>query len=542
MPLLSRRKITASAVLAACAILSISAAAQNSDEAKSAQIQKDFSSCTAAKENTDVSIEACTRLLGELAQIWAAVLTRRGTAWGSKGELDRAVADLSEAIRVDPSFAYAYWTRANIRRDRNQCDQAIADYDQVVRLLPKRPEVYVMRGTCLMLNGDYNSASRDFDAAVRLDADNAGRIGTVALSMRGNADALKGDFDHALADFDQAIKRDGQSAGLYIGRAEMWKGKSNYERALADLDQAIKLDPDNAKGAGSLAWAIKGGLFLVQANFDSAVAAYNEAIRLDPERAAWYLNRGAAMAGKGQFDLAFSDYDRAIKLDPNNSDGTSALAWSMRGRLHLVKGEVDRSVTDFDEAIRLDPERAGFYIYRAAAWTAEGEYERAIREYDRTIALQPDELSAYGSRGITRFYLGDFPKAADDFVRLAQGPVDAYAMLWLYLSSARAGRPDAKEELIRRAQKLTQTDWPYPVVELFLERRTSEALTAIAGNPVQRCEAQFYVGEWYLLRQGREEAARTLRSAADDCPKNVTERQAAIEELKRLKPNGSNLR
>jgi hypothetical protein len=43
-------------------------------------------------------------------------------------------------------------------------------------------------------------------------------------------------------------------------------------------------------------------------------------------------------------------------------------------------------------------------------------------------------------------------------------------------------------------------DWPYPVVELFLGHLTLDATLAAATKPDQRCEGQFYVGEWHLSR------------------------------------------
>ncbi len=63
----------------------------------------------------------------------------RGSAWYAKGEYDRAIADLSEAIHLDPRYAMAYFHRAWLRAtcpDARYRDgkQAFADATRVGEL------------------------------------------------------------------------------------------------------------------------------------------------------------------------------------------------------------------------------------------------------------------------------------------------------------------------------------------------------------------------------------------------------------------------
>jgi len=69
---------------------------------------------------------------------------------------------------------------------------------------------------------------------------------------------------------------------------------------------------------------------------------------------------------------------------------------------------------------------------------------------------------------------------------------------------------------------------------MFLGRRSVQATIETASTPDQRCEAQFYVGEWHLL-QGEESAALPFfRTAANTCPIDFIEFSGAEAELKRL--------
>ena len=66
----------------------------------------------------------------------------RGLVWQSKGELDHAIADFSEAIRLDPKDAPAYNNRGHVRKLKAEFDQALADYDAAIGLDPRDPAAY----------------------------------------------------------------------------------------------------------------------------------------------------------------------------------------------------------------------------------------------------------------------------------------------------------------------------------------------------------------------------------------------------------------
>jgi hypothetical protein len=59
-------------------------------------------------------------------------------------------------------------------------------------------------------------------------------------------------------------------------------------------------------------------------------------------------------------------------------------------------------------------------------------------------------------------------------------------------------------------------------------------MLAAATKPDERCEAQFYLGEWYLLRGDRAAAAAALQLAVDTCPKPFYEYDGAVIEQMRL--------
>jgi len=59
-------------------------------------------------------------------------------------------------------------------------------------------------------------------------------------------------------------------------------------------------------------------------------------------------------------------------------------------------------------------------------------------------------------------------------------------------------------------------------------------MLSAASKAEERCEAQFYNGEWHLLRGNRAAAATALQAATDICSKDFVEYKGAVAELKRL--------
>jgi lipoprotein NlpI len=98
------------------------------------------------------------------------------------------------------------------------------------------------------------------------------------------------------------------------------------------------------------------------------------------------------------------------------------------------------------------------------------------------------------------------------------------------------------KELRKNAAQLDLATWPGPLIRLYLENITPEDVWAGARNPDpttntgQACEANFYLGEWAILKGRQSEAADLLRKARAGCPQSFIESTLALAELTRLHP------
>jgi lipoprotein NlpI len=139
----------------------------------------------------------------------------------------------------DQAANYTY--RGNGYRDKNDLDRAIADFNEAIRLDPKDAVVFSLRGGVLSAKGDLDRAIADYNEAIRIDPKDA-----KAFYNRGIAYRDKDDPDRAIADYSQTIRLDPKFALAYFARGRSYLFAGSVEKALADFDQASALAPKNA--------------------------------------------------------------------------------------------------------------------------------------------------------------------------------------------------------------------------------------------------------------------------------------------------------
>jgi len=165
----------------------------------------------------------------------------RGARRIGEADLDRAIADFDEAIRLEPGNAAAYGHRAGAWARKGDNDRALADYETAIRIDPANAVALRDRGTLWRRMGAHDRALLDLDQAIRLGFSDA-----AAYNERGQVWLDKANYDRAIADFNQAIKLDPNLAGAYFNRAVAFRGKGDLSGAATDFQLAIGLNPSFA--------------------------------------------------------------------------------------------------------------------------------------------------------------------------------------------------------------------------------------------------------------------------------------------------------
>jgi lipoprotein NlpI len=195
----------------------------------------------------------------------------------------------------------------------------------------------------------------------------------------------------------------------------------------------------------------------------------------------------------------------------------------------------DGAIAQFERAIEIDSANADAHAGLGEALRDKGRMEDARAAYDLARELEPEIAAGYRNGGTQAFSEALYRDAVSNLARSVHlRPGDPYTVLWLYLARARLGNQDAATELAANAAKLQSPDWPYPVVDLFLGKATPQATLDAPTNSDDRCEAQFYVGEWLALQGDADAAHGRFKQAVDTCKNSFIEYKGARAELKRL--------
>jgi protein O-mannosyl-transferase len=296
----------------------------------------------------------------------------RGIAWGMRGEPDRAIADYTKALSLDPALSRARLNRGIAYNGQGQRDLAIEDFSEVIRQDPGIAEAYGGRGLVFAESGDLDRAMGDYSTAIRLDP-----AYHRAYYNRGLVFLKRRQLPEAREDFSAAINLHPGSFEAYNNRGLVLVQLGELDRAVEDYSRTIALNHNYAE-----AYNNRGVVYKATGRMDDAIVDFSMAITLKPDYASAQYNRGVAFQEKGQFDRAIDDLTRAISLDPR-----FAGAYNNRGIAYVEQGLPELALKDFTTAIGLQPGYFGYYLNRGELLRQSGRTDRARQDFRKACDL-----------------------------------------------------------------------------------------------------------------------------------------------------------
>ena len=273
-----RRARSAVRLLAVAASAWVVASAANADRFS----YRDDREC-AHTPNAEAAIAACTRLYesGTLGPLNRAIaLGNRGAAATLLGRYDRAMADFTLAIGLDPRNPRYFCQRGDVLRRQRAFRDAMADYTAALTRAPGSVCAYQGRGQAYLAQGSTRQALADVAKALR-----AKPASFQLLVLRGRANKQAKLYDAAVADFSQALTSKSQSslqpndrATIHSERALVLLELDRSADARADVDEALRIAPENASAIAAM-----GSVEEQSGRKPEAIAFYSRALAIKPD-------------------------------------------------------------------------------------------------------------------------------------------------------------------------------------------------------------------------------------------------------------------
>jgi tetratricopeptide (TPR) repeat protein len=160
----------------------------------------------------------------------------RGNEALDKGDLDASIGAYTEAIKLEPSWAWAYCKRGQAHMNKQDYAKAIADCDKALQIEPRLMAAHAFRAASQCDGKDYAAAIASATQALKLEPK-----AHFFWFLRGTARYHKGALDDAIADLTEAINLDSKNTQYYNNRGMAYEKRGDTAKAKADYNRREEL-------------------------------------------------------------------------------------------------------------------------------------------------------------------------------------------------------------------------------------------------------------------------------------------------------------
>lgn len=170
----------------------------------------------------------------------AAMLVASAQAHAKAKDYDRAIAECTQAIRIDPNCGEAYAWRGACYLEKRVINKAIADYTFALRCAPNLTWARCGRAEAYRRRGETARALADLEQVLREDPNNKqaqyNRCVVYFMNLR--------DYDRVIAESSEGIRLHPKDATWYALRSAAYLAKGETTNSLKDGTTAASLKPE----------------------------------------------------------------------------------------------------------------------------------------------------------------------------------------------------------------------------------------------------------------------------------------------------------
>jgi tetratricopeptide (TPR) repeat protein len=192
--------------------------------------------------------------------------------------------------------------------DKKQIDAAIPEFVEAIRLDGRYPDSFNNLGLALARKGQMDDAIRCFREGIRLQSGNPDFHYNLGIALN-----QKEQFDGAIAQFQETVRLQPDNPGAHLALGNDLGIMNRFDDAIVQFQEVIRLQPNNMIAHSHLGLALgKKGLAA------QSISEFREAVRLAPDDFDAHSNLGDALYYQGQLDAAIDEFEAARRLKPDD--------------------------------------------------------------------------------------------------------------------------------------------------------------------------------------------------------------------------------
>ena len=360
-----------------------------------------------------------------------------GAAARQQGDLDRAISELREAVRVDANATPAAEMLARTYFERGQYTESL----RIGKMAVRRPganliDVYTVGARAFTELGKYDDARTTLETMSQLPN---GKVRSV-VELIAVERADQGPSAAIVAVEASGLDlNDPANDAVLLGYADVLMADARADDALRKVDAAIAAHPEQASS-----YSLRGSVLTRLDREQEARAAFEKALAMDPELAAGHAGIATLEARTNDLAAGIAHFDKAAALEPYTSSYPYSAA-----QLALASGDEAGADKRLRDVVRRFPTHAG--ARNDLAWilaekNQELDWALELAEEARRLDSSPEVLDTLGW---VRFKRGEMSAAVAALEQASELRRDSPSIRYrLGVALSKAGDSDrAREEL-----------------------------------------------------------------------------------------------
>jgi len=235
------------------------------------------------------------------------IIASTALTWQQLGFWRDEISLFRHAIQCSTGNYIAHCHLGNALSSKGDLDAAIKEYHEALKIEPKDWAAHNNLGLALERKGDLPAAIKEYREASRLEPDFWGAHINLGLAL-----ARKGDLPAAIKEYGEALRLNPNYVAAHNNLGFALASIGDRNAAIKEFQEVLRLNPNDAKTHNNLGLA-----FASTGDLPAAIKEYRESLRLDPNYTDAYTSLGLALASTGDLDAAIQRFREALRINPN---------------------------------------------------------------------------------------------------------------------------------------------------------------------------------------------------------------------------------